>query len=747
MLIGCAGLSSKEQQGPVQKYYLDNGLEVILWANSNSHSNDEVELDLVIHTGSLQETDDQLGYAHLVEHMLFEQVAEDGSHPVKDVLTSLDLKLGQHANAYTTYDHTNYYLKVIGAEQQRLHSALKLLSSFAFKSEFVEAEVAQEIGVVREEWRLREPEAHRAQYKLRQLDLAGSRYYERPPIGTLASIQAAQATSLNTFYKDHYRPANASLIISGDFNLEKMRQRVELEFSQWPSKDLGRAQQYPAPALDNTSTHMLTDPLQDNYWLALMREESEATVNNAVNWLDTMKHDAVLEILWQRLEKRRFKASGGVRSFSAGMDHPYGNMMRYYVSLEASLDSLPEAVRLLAQERHRIATFGVSKIELDAWRDAMLINEQPQQDSAWHLAEIAVDHVVYGTWLRGQQEYLATLEAQLPLLTSADINTAAADMFASDLKVELVAPNTQTLPSPADLSQWLFEESVDDGFAVQLLSLQTWPVNAALGQIIQQQTLANGVTVFELSNGITVQHRYSASAPGKVYMHLVGQGGLNQLLGRDAINARLSLQTMTASGLGALDGPALSQWLEQRGIVLQPYYTYFTREMQLASPSEDVDLSLRLMHYALTQGRVSNSVLDYYKQQNLDVIVEMQGSVLDPYHRDIEAVFSGTDPSLRRLTVDEINVTQASQMLALYNRHYKGAQNYVLSIVGDIQAHELEQTLAANVASLPLTANPPAGFRSAPVLREPLQISGQGSNEKSTQVVLLYQIPKSVVAQ
>lgn len=47
-------------------YHLDNGLQVVLWPNRNSHSKNEASVNLVIHAGSLQETDDQLGYAHFV---------------------------------------------------------------------------------------------------------------------------------------------------------------------------------------------------------------------------------------------------------------------------------------------------------------------------------------------------------------------------------------------------------------------------------------------------------------------------------------------------------------------------------------------------------------------------------------------------------------------------------------------------------------------------------------------------------
>ena len=61
--MGGANLPKDAQKGQYSyTYHLENGLQVILWPKKNSHSKNEASLDLIIHSGSLQETNEQLGH-------------------------------------------------------------------------------------------------------------------------------------------------------------------------------------------------------------------------------------------------------------------------------------------------------------------------------------------------------------------------------------------------------------------------------------------------------------------------------------------------------------------------------------------------------------------------------------------------------------------------------------------------------------------------------------------------------------
>src|SRR5215217_4876535 len=89
---------------------LPNGLRFYVCPNGRPAR--QAELRLVVKAGSVLEDDDQRGLAHFVEHMLFEGTEHFPKQGVIDFLTSLGLSIGPDANAATSFDDTQYTLRV-----------------------------------------------------------------------------------------------------------------------------------------------------------------------------------------------------------------------------------------------------------------------------------------------------------------------------------------------------------------------------------------------------------------------------------------------------------------------------------------------------------------------------------------------------------------------------------------------------------------------------------------------------------
>ena len=89
---------------------LPNGLRY--YVRPNPKPARRVELRLVVKAGSVLEDPDQQGLAHFVEHMLFEGTRNFPGQGISDFLASLGLGIGADANAQTSYDDTQYMLRV-----------------------------------------------------------------------------------------------------------------------------------------------------------------------------------------------------------------------------------------------------------------------------------------------------------------------------------------------------------------------------------------------------------------------------------------------------------------------------------------------------------------------------------------------------------------------------------------------------------------------------------------------------------
>ena len=108
---------------------LPNGLRYYVRANAKPAR--RAELRLVVKAGSVLEDDDQQGLAHFVEHMEFEGTRHFPQQSIVDFLSSLGLSIGPDANAATSYDDTQYTLRVPTDVPGVLDRALLVLEDWA----------------------------------------------------------------------------------------------------------------------------------------------------------------------------------------------------------------------------------------------------------------------------------------------------------------------------------------------------------------------------------------------------------------------------------------------------------------------------------------------------------------------------------------------------------------------------------------------------------------------------------------
>src|SRR5258706_7082551 len=130
---------------------LSNGLKYFV--RQNSRPAKRVSLRLAVKAGSLFEADDQLGLAHLIEHMAFNGSTHFKPGELVSYFESIDARLGPHVNAYTSFDETVYMLDVPSDKPEIVDKAVTALADFAGGLSLTQLEVDKERGVVVEEWR------------------------------------------------------------------------------------------------------------------------------------------------------------------------------------------------------------------------------------------------------------------------------------------------------------------------------------------------------------------------------------------------------------------------------------------------------------------------------------------------------------------------------------------------------------------------------------------------------------------
>lgn len=224
LFLGCVlPVSAQEQTLPVradlQHFTLGNGMQVYLLPRDQPG----VELRLLVNSGSLQESEQQRGLAHFVEHMAFKGTRHfPGTSSFKS-LEKQGITLGSHVNAVTSLNATTYKLSLPNADEKQLTLGLRILSDWAQGISFEPAAFDKERQVIVEEWRLRQGVGFRINQALEQLRYHGSRYAERDPIGLLDVVRQAPVSEAVNYYQQWYQPQRMALVVVGQFKVNDLR--------------------------------------------------------------------------------------------------------------------------------------------------------------------------------------------------------------------------------------------------------------------------------------------------------------------------------------------------------------------------------------------------------------------------------------------------------------------------------------------------------------------------------------------
>lgn len=207
-----------------EKYTLDNGLTVLLHKDTSTPL---VAVNILYKVGSRNESSHKTGFAHLFEHLMF-----GGSENVPDFDTPIQ-EAGGENNAFTNNDLTNFY-DIVPAEN--IETALWLESDRMLQLKFDQRSLDVQKKVVVEEFKETSINKPYGDFWHELSDLAFKKHpYRWPTIGLKTEhIAEARLEDVKKFFKKHYRPSNAILVVSGKIDPSRTKALIEKWFGSIP---------------------------------------------------------------------------------------------------------------------------------------------------------------------------------------------------------------------------------------------------------------------------------------------------------------------------------------------------------------------------------------------------------------------------------------------------------------------------------------------------------------------------------
>jgi zinc protease len=200
---------------------LENGLKVILVPRNDIP---QVTMQIWYKVGSKNETDNDRGIAHMIEHMIFK-----GTEKLPEgALSEIVYKLSGYCNAFTSYDYTGYLFDVPSCNYKLI---LPIMADCMENCVFDQQCLNSELKAVFQELRM---------YKdnnfcvMRESGVMPSLFrdhpYYHPIIGYKSTIANYTSEQLKQFYKKWYSPDNATLIIVGDIDEHECIEEIKKNF-------------------------------------------------------------------------------------------------------------------------------------------------------------------------------------------------------------------------------------------------------------------------------------------------------------------------------------------------------------------------------------------------------------------------------------------------------------------------------------------------------------------------------------
>jgi zinc protease len=710
------GLSEQMPVDPeVADGVLPNGLHY--YVRPNGKPARRAELRLVVKAGSVLEDDDQQGLAHFVEHMEFEGTTHFPGQSIQDFLSSLGLSIGPDANAETSYDDTQYTLRVPTDVPGALDRALLVLEDWAHGATFDQSGIDHERGIVLSEWRMHLGAGERTGDRILRLQLEGSRYADRPPIGRPETIQNAQRDQLVRFYRDWYRPDLMAVIVAGDVDRDATVALIKDHFSSLSSPSPERPRPaYDVPEHPGTRYAVVTDKETTATVVEISDLRPARNQGSVGGYRDIMLDQLFGAMLGARLDELSQSASPPF--LNAGADRSLFPMPRTKdeAILQALVanDGVTRGLDALVTELHRVAQFGFTETELMRAKQAVLlryervVTESPDRESASRADEYTrnflEDEALPTIW-----QELAFQRRFVPGVTLAEVNALAGDWFPDRNRFVVVsAPDAAgvVLPTQAQLTAVVaaasakrLEPYVDVAAEHALMEEPPSP-----GAIVKTTARSDaGIVEWTLSNGATVVLKPTTLKADQILFRGSAPGGTSLAADTDFIPARSADVVVPAGGVGQFSDVLLNKLLAGKAVQVTPFIGEIDQGLEGGATPQDLETMFQLIYLRFTQPRADPTAFAAMAAQARGLLANQMASPDVLFGQAVQAALSRDNPRRQPETPQTVDQWNLAKSIAFYKARFADASNFTFVFVGSFTPDAIKPLVETYIASLPAT--------------------------------------------
>jgi zinc protease len=420
----------------IERRVLPNGMTVFV---KEDHRLPIATVVTSYRVGSVHESEGATGLAHFLEHMMFK-----GTQKLrKGEIDSITFEAGGSNNAYTTNDYTAYWFTVHSETFDRF---LEIEADRMRNCLLDRKEWEQELQAVIEElnrsldspWGTLFHEIEPAVFKTSS--------YHHPVIGFRKDLENMKYEDMVQFYKDHYGPNNATMVVFGDVKKDATFARIEELFGGYEKvKEAVPPKMPPEAAAEREArVNLETDKMLHRLGLAYRSDKVGSDTD--------IRLDVLTQVLTtgkdSRLYKRLVDGAGSCTDVSGYNDSRKHDGV-YFVLAELREKRDPaEVEKAVIEELERLKGESIPDQELQKAKNIIAANFVFAKERQYSLADDIAKFEAFGA-----PDYLREYLGRVAAVTSDDLRQMASKMFTNENRTVATArAKNQRTPGPAPVS-------------------------------------------------------------------------------------------------------------------------------------------------------------------------------------------------------------------------------------------------------------------------------------------------------
>ena len=687
---------------------LDNGFTYYI--RENEKPEDKVYIKLVIKAGSIMEEENQLGLAHLLEHMAFNGSTNYPKNALDKFMSSIGLDLGSHYNATTGHLKTVYEYEIPTDDPINVATTIKILADIANNLTLEGEAFERERKIVEEEWRSDLGASKRYLDELLPYLYKGSRLLERKPIGDIEIIRNFEYDDARSYYKKWYQPNLMGLFVIGDVDVNEIKNIITESFSSFENNNV-TIPNYKIPNFKENQFFKYQDEETERITFDLWEKTDFKKLNNFDNYKDDRIYNLISDIYQRRIDELLEKNE--LTFLNSGLGNSQVSDLDEYKIVSVTLNEakINEGIIDFLSFIKQIEKFGFLNSELDLAKKNYLqnlkqniINEETRSSESY--VNEYQRHFLNDEMISSTEDQLRFTKEMLPSISIQDLNNYFKKYIqAKNQIISIKAPEyIKNLPNEAEIKK-LFNE-------VNTKTIKPYEFELKKVELIKEELIGSKiikrvkypktkVVKLTLKNGPDVYLKKTNFKKDEIQIRGFSSGGLSRANDTQYLSAKYLDEIISQANVGELTVSEKENLYPTDFVELFPFVDGQEEGVKGYSNNEHLEDMFKLLYVNFTDLRITQTHVDIFKEKRISQYNIDKENPDHEYNLEFVKKFFNDHPRTRSGTEELYNQINLKDLQNFYIDRFKDGGNFNFVIVGDFEFDEIEPLIEKYIGSLP----------------------------------------------